>query len=50
MAEGDIVRRVTITATGQGLDETTHSVESLGKQRNLISEKGQCSMGSQLVF
>lgn len=30
MAEGDIVRRITITATGEGIDNTTQSVESLG--------------------
>ncbi|MET4211443.1 hypothetical protein [Bradyrhizobium sp. LA2.1] len=37
MADGDIVRRVTITATGEGIDSTTRSVESLGDAVGSVS-------------
>ncbi|WP_271673182.1 hypothetical protein [Bradyrhizobium sp. CCBAU 51627] len=46
MAEGDIVRRVTITATGEGIDSTTSSVESLSDAISKVGSNSDLSLSA----
>ena len=38
---GDLVRRITISATGEGIDSTTDSVNGLGDAFDNVSKKSQ---------
>jgi hypothetical protein len=40
---GDLVRRITISATGEGIDSTTDSVNGLGDAFDNVSKKSQDS-------
>ncbi|WFU84379.1 hypothetical protein QA645_17045 [Bradyrhizobium sp. CIAT3101] len=46
MAEGDIVRRVTITATGEGIDSTTRSVEGLSDALSNVGANSDLSLAA----
>jgi hypothetical protein len=44
--DGDIVRRVTITATSEGIDSTTRFVENLGNAISSVGESSDLSLGA----
>ena len=50
MAEGDIVRRVTIIATREGIDSTTSSVESLSDAISKIGPSTDLSLAELAGF
>ncbi|MBR0792693.1 hypothetical protein JQ631_26770 [Bradyrhizobium manausense] len=50
MAEGDIVRRVTISATGEGIDGTTRSVESLSDAISRVESSSDVSLSALAGF
>jgi len=50
MAEGDIVRRVTITANDEGIDSTTSSVESLWDAISKVGPNSDLSLSALASF